>query len=314
MKDHGAPTRIPANTSLVTTKDLLWMLYLFPLRLLALAIPPRGLYTLGRVLAPPFRLTVRSQRQRARTWMGEAFPAGTPPEALDHAANQFVDRAVLRALDDLHLSQPGATDRLPAPEIEGRDHLDAALAAGRGVLLVSGHFYANRLAKLHLRREGYPVMSVRNARPPDRWMGRLGRALLQPRYIQFLHGVIRDEVHTQDPQCTLKIFQRLRSGGIVNVHMDAAFASHRQELPFLGRKRRFGTGLLEIIRLSNCTVLPMECHGNQRHVRIRFGAPIGFTPSAGRQEFIENNLPLLKRRLEQMILTRPEEWELWARL
>jgi phosphatidylinositol dimannoside acyltransferase len=290
------------------------MLYLYPLRLLALAIPPRGLYTLGRILASPFRLTVRSQRQRARSWMAEALPRGTPPEALDRAANQFVDRAVLRALDDLHLSRPRAADRLPAPEIQGREHLDDALAVGRGVLLVSGHFYANRLAKLQLRALGYPVMSVRNARPPDRWMGRLGRAVLQPRYIQFLQDVIRDEVHTQDPQCSLKIFQRLRSGGIVNVHLDAAFSSHRLELPFLGRKRRFGTGLLEIIRLSRCTVLPMECHGNQRRVRIRFSPPIGFTPGASRQEFVENNLPLLKRRLEEMILTRPEEWELWARL
>lgn len=300
--------------TLLSVKDVLWLLYLYPMRWLVQALGMRPTYLLGRLVEPVFQIIAAERRGRARGWMQEALPRQTSSEALDRLARRFVSNAVFRALDDLHLVKPGFVERISHPEIQGREHLKAALAEGRGVLLISGHFYANRLGKRLLGRLGYPVMSVRHGQPPDRWMGRMGRKWLQPRYIRFLHEVIGEEVYIGDPHCSLKIFQRLRSGGLVNVHVDVGFATGRREMPFLGRRRRFGTGLLEIIRLSGCVVLPMLCLGNQRRCTIRLGPPLEMAEADGRLDFAEANLPGIVKRLEEMILEKPEEWELWQRL
>lgn len=299
---------------LVSAKDLLWLVYLYPLRWLVRGIGPRSSYTLGRVIEPLFQAIASGRRKEALAWMREALPPQASPDALDRISRSFVSNAVFRALDDLHLTNPAVVERLPDPQIQGRPHLDAALAAGNGVLLISGHFYANRLGKRLLGRMGFPVLSVRNGRPPDFWMGHFGRKWLQPRYIQFLHSVIGDEVFIDDPQCSLKIFQRLRSGGLVNVHVDVGFATDVRRTQLLGRSRRFGTGLLEIIRLSGCAVLPMLCLGNLRHCAIRLGPPLELAAAESRQGFADANISRITNMLEEMIREKPEEWELWKRL
>ncbi len=217
-------------------------------------------------------------------------------------------------MDDLTIANPRASLHLKPPDVHGFDHLKNALANGRGAILTSGHFYANRLAKHRLGKLGYPILSVRNGRPRDLWMGRFGARLLQHRYVEFLHRVIGDEVFIQDPECSLKIFRRLRAGGIVNVHLDANFSRQRLQIPFLGRPKWFATGLLEIVRLSGCAVVPMLCLGNQMSSSISFGEPFVMEPARVREEFVQVNLPVLVRMLEEQVLKHPDQWELWVRL
>jgi lauroyl/myristoyl acyltransferase len=307
--DHPGP-----KARLLSVKDILWFVYLFPLRFFARHLSARNLYRLGRALEPCFQVVADSRRRSARERMRRALGERLNDSEFDDISRRFVSNAVWRALDDLHLMDPKSAARLVPPEIHGLDHLTRALAAGNGVVLLTGHFYANRLAKHHLARMGYPVMSVRNGQPPDQWMGRIGARFLQPRYIEFLHSVIGDEVFIQDPQCSLKIFRRLRSGGIVNVHFDSSFSRHSVELPFLGASKRFPTGLLEIVRLSKCSVIPMLCLGNQRAASITFEAPFVFEPAGSREEFASANLGRLVAQLEQQIREHSAEWEIWTRL
>jgi Kdo2-lipid IVA lauroyltransferase/acyltransferase len=295
-------------------KDLLWLVYLFPARLLAGLLGPRVLYALGRMAEPLFQWSVRKQRREARRRMQLAFGASFTPDEIEDLLRRFVANAIPRAVDDLCLAQPDAVKRMPPPHVEGLDYLRAALAAGRGVLLLSGHFYANRVAKSHLRSMGFPVLTLRNAVPSDRWMGRLGESAIQRRYLEFLHGVMGELVFIQDPQCALKIFRRLREGGMVNALFDAAFSSHALEAPFLGSRKAFATGLLEIARLSGCAVVPMLCTGNQRHCRIEFREALPMQAAANRQEYAAANLTRLVAILEEMIRRQPDEYELWSRL
>lgn len=299
---------------LIAVKDLLWLIYLYPVRLMASRLPVPLLHAFGRAIDPLYRLTVRTQMREALALMRQAFGATRTDAELNLLCRRFVGNAVRRTLDDLHLARPDAEARLRPPVITGLEHLQGAIAAGRGVLLIGGHFHANRVGKLHLRAMGFPVVSIRNHRPPDAWMGRLGEAFLQPRYIDFLGGVIREEVDSRDPECTLKILRTLRAGGLLHLLIDEYRATHTIKQPFLGGTRPFPTGFLELVRVSGCAVVPMLCTGSLAGCRIAFGEPLRLTPVPDRAAFAAANLPLFVRTLENQIREAPEEWDLWARL
>jgi KDO2-lipid IV(A) lauroyltransferase len=237
--------------------------------------------------------------------------AGIPSARAEILSRKFVLNAAVRVMDDLVLGR-GWRPRLA--HLAGIEYLQGAQAAGRGVLVLTGHFYASRAAKRYLEIAGYSILTVRNSKPRDELMGRIGKRFLQSRYIEFLHRVIRNEVFIQDPGCTLKIFQHLRRGGLVNIHFDS-FGGHRTvERPFLGAPRLFSKGLLDIVRLSGCEVVPMSCTGTSINLRIAFSPAIDITPAADGEAFVNANLNTLANAIEVQVLTCPEEWELWTRL
>ncbi len=297
----------------LSVKDLLRCVYLWPLKAIACHMGAASLHRLGRALTPVYQVLTMRAKQRARARMMLAYQGQLDERHLRILCREYIANAVVRALDDLHLAEPTLVSRLPAPTLEGMEHLQRALDRGQGVLLVSGHFYANRLGKRHLARIGYPILSVGNGRPRDRASGRVGSRLLLPRYLRFLSEIIGDEVLIQDPDRALKIFQRLRRGGLVNVLIDAPFGQ-AAVLPFLGKATPFATGLLEIVRLSDCVVIPMLCLGNQQNYRIQFGEPLTLEKAATRAEFFERNIQRLIEKLERQILEHGSEWELWTRL
>ena len=238
---------------------------------------------------------------------------GTRAE-LRACGHNFVSNAKWRALDDLIMLRPPGGGWLKFVEVRGLEHLESARAQGKGVMVISGHFYANRLAKHYLAEIGFPLMSVRNSLPLDRGMGRFGKSLMRRRYTDLLHDVIRDEVLLQDSELSLKIFRRLRDGGLVNVHIDTPNSSRSIVLSFLGTQTRFATGFLEIVRLAGCAVVPMLCLGNSRGMRVTFEKPLTLVPSAVRDEFVKKNLPLAVSWVERQILDHPGEWESWVRI
>ena len=295
----------------VTVKDILWALYLYPARWLS-RVSPAALTPILYLAGPVFQLLSVRRKDEVRARLAVALGPDTPRSALRALARSFIAHCVRRAGDDL------ALDRADAPvrclRFDGREHLDAAVAAGKGVLFASLHWHAGRAANRALAAAGYPVMTVRTGRPPDRRMGRLGRRFLQPRYVRFLHDVIRDEVFIQDPECSLKILARLRSGGVVDIHLDASLTQHVIVLPFLGETRRFPVGPLRLARVCGCAVLPLLAMGHAQALDIRIGRPLIFDRDLPPDAFCRAHLPGLVRTLESYVLEHPDQWELWTRL
>lgn len=306
----GAAGRRP----LLTIKDILWFWYLYPFRFVCARLSPIACYRLGCAIEPFCQALLRKQKKTVTERLATALGPKRSRTDLSGVGRRFVSNALWRALDDLMLHQSVNCEGVTCAEIHGLEHLKKALAAGKGALVVSGHFYANRLAKRYLAAAGYSLMSVRHQKPPDRGMGRVGAWLMQRQYIDLLHGVIRDEVFLQDPELSLKIFRRLRSGGLVNVHIDAPFSTSCLRLPFLGERRLFATGIFEIVRLAGCPVLPILCLGDSRGLRIAFEEPLALEPAGSRSEFAARHLPVLASLLEKQILEHPGEWEGWLHL
>jgi len=300
-------------------KDLLWLFYLYPFRLAA-ALMPTGLFLMFNRLVDPVCQRLTFSRKRAiRRHLEAAKRFHKIEQDLDQVTAGLITNDVRRATDDLILHKLAARG-LNCTRIQGLGYLEDALARGKGAILLSGHFYAHRIARRHLERMGYPTLSVRNGNPPDATMGRIGQRFLHQPYIEYLHGIIRDEVLIQDPECTLKIFKRLRAGGIVHIYLDAGVAALRANseakkplwLPFLGTLRPFPTGFMRIACLSGCAVIPLLCLGDSRGFTITFDEPANLTRDAGPEEFVTAGLPGLVADLESKILKHAQQWELWG--
>lgn len=291
--------------------DLLWFLYLYPLRMLS-AFGPRSLiHPIGRMAMPFVQLRARKRRELVARRMLAAQGVGMTPDRARQMARQFIANSSFRMLDDLVLSRSIPASRLRCTGVEGIEHLERGKAARKGVIVLTAHFCASRIAKRHLATMGYPMLTVRDRIPRGDWWGRLGHRILEPRHKELLRAVIGEAVAVQDPGCTLEILRRLRSGGLVNIPFDGRSGTNTAQWPFFGLPRRFSTGIFDLVRLSGCAVVPMLGLGKSTAFRVIFGPPLGVVEAPGREAFIRANLAAFVLTIEKQIQDHPGEWEQW---
>jgi KDO2-lipid IV(A) lauroyltransferase len=311
LQDDRTLTSAPGFSSdkgpLVTLDDLFWFVYLYPLRILSALGFHQFLYRLGGLFQ--FRVERRAVLV-ARRILAAASAGITGYQAPD-IARRMLANSKCRMLDDLILSWPSRARKLRCAGIDGLEHLERAKASGRGVVVLTAHFCATRMAKRYLATHGYPMLTVRDRITEGDWWGRLGQRILESRRRQFLRSITGEVVFVQDRDCALKILQRLRSGGLVNIHFDGRSGKKLAAWPFLGLPRSFGTGVFEIVRLSGCAVVPMLCLGKSSSFRIVFEPALELAVASGRDEFVRANLPNFVRTIEKQIQSHPEEWEEW---
>jgi lauroyl/myristoyl acyltransferase len=307
LERGGGPQRTRAEGPLLTLDDVFWFLYLYPLRIFAAFGSQRLIHCVGRL----FVFRARERRDLAARRILAAQTAGISREEAPRIARQWLENSKSRMIDDLILSWPFRRRKLRCAGMKGFEHLTQALASGKGVILLTAHFCATRMAKRYLTNLGYPMLTVRDQIAGGDWWGRAGRRILEPRRQKFLHSLIGESTYVGDPGCTLKIFQRLRSSGIVHIHFDGRSGKKSVSWPFLGVPRSFSTGIFEIVRLSGCTVVPMLCLGSSSALHISFASPLHIVEASGREEFVRANLPKFVGSIEEQIKTHPEEWEEW---
>ncbi|HTS47738.1 MAG TPA: hypothetical protein VMH05_07335 [Bryobacteraceae bacterium] len=299
----------PRRMPLVTFNDLLWMLYLYPIGWLARVLPRSLLYAIGRLANPIVQFHARDRRAKAAAWIAAA--CGTTAEHARKIAADSLSHNLFGTLDDLLLVRPGSDSMLCCDGVEGLHHLETALARGKGVILLVAHFCANRIALRYLAMRGYAALTVHNRQPTNVAEGRLGREFLQPRRIGLQRRAFPEHVFVQDAECTLKIMRRLRAGGLVMLQMDGRAGTNPIEHSFLGRRRHLASGVFEIVRLSDCAVVPTLCLGRSDGLRICFDPMLEIVRGSSRDAFVSANLSQFLTIVEKQVIANPEEWRLW---
>lgn len=306
---HAGETASASSLPLFTPGDFVFWIYLYPVQFLARFIPPRVLYWMGKLGEPIMQFQMRRRKRKAARWIVASGCAS--PERAASVARQCVSHQLFQNLDELMLLRPQREGLLRCTGIEGGEYFEQALKAGKGVILLSAHFGANRVATTYLVRKGYPILSVHNQSPANRHGGRL-RSALQPRFTELRRRANPDVVYIQDPECGLKILQTLRRGGAVRIQMDGFAGSKYLEWHFLGVPWRVPAGIFEIARVSGCAVVPMMALGRGRAFRIFFGPSLPVDGTGARGEFVSANLPVFLEAVEKQVLNHPEEWILWT--
>lgn len=214
------------------------------LRLMAL-LPYPVLLRLGRWLGTLLRWTLAGRRRVAAVNLALCFPAAGERQRALWLREHFHSLGV--AVFDLALAlwaPPARISRLV--HVTGLEHLAAARAGGRGVVLLTGHFPAAEIGGRELQaRLGRIAALYRPLRNPlvDELLRR-GRALGTEQLIP------KDNMR--------QLIRALRQGYTVYFAPDQ---SHRRNysamLPFFGEPAMTNTALTQIVRLSGAKVVPM---------------------------------------------------------
>jgi lauroyl/myristoyl acyltransferase len=305
-------TRLPREP-FITGQDVIAWLYLYPVRGLLALLPVRFSKWAVRRVAPVYAWLRRDLRVAVRRGMMLALKDRATRASLPAMARDFVARDLCKAADDLLMRRLDVTELTGKAAIRGIQHLEAARAEGRGVIVVSGHFHANRLAKYYLRRVGYPMLSVRRREPIGSTAGRLGQRYLVPVYARLLAERVEDELYARDPGLGAGLLRRLRENGIVNVHIDAAIATERIMLRVLDIPWPLPGGFVRLAEMTGAPLVPMLCLGDSDGFEINFEAPIHLSGRSDPEQRRARLQPLAER-LESWLLAHPAQWELWTRL
>jgi KDO2-lipid IV(A) lauroyltransferase len=262
---------------------------------LAARLSPRGQRALGSALGALFRRVKRRELRIARRNFELCFPTLTAPERERLLDEHFA--AVGMSFVEMGVGWFTPIDRLlERVEIVGREHLDAALAEGKGVLLFAAHFTTLEVGVAVLEKLA-PNCSCMYRPQRNAMMDvliRRGRSRFAREQIP------RDNVRS--------LLRNLRDNYAVVYLPDQTYLGKQAMLlPFFGELAVTNTATSKLAAISGAVVLPYFFRrlptGNYR---VDIGPPLDDFPT----DDAARDTQRLFARLEDYIRLAPEQY-LW---
>jgi KDO2-lipid IV(A) lauroyltransferase len=243
---------------------------------------------------PVERAVVRASLERIRPGLTPAAYRRLTRRLFGCFARCFAD------LLSTNRAEVGADGLLAA--VEGREHLDAALAAGRGLVLLTAHLGNWELAgRLLARRVGRPI-HVLVAAEDDAGVARFLRDGGPLRFVTREH-----------PAVVVTLLAALRRNEVVAMQGDRALGTRGDlAVEFFGAPAAFPLGPFVLARAAGAPLVPAFCvlRADRRYA-ITLGAPIAVAPDGEAAA-----LRAWVRVLEAQVRRHPEQWfnffDLWS--
>ena len=238
---------------------------------------------------------------------------------LSAEAAQQVTREWFRLLSceavDVKRLRHGARPLRRLVEIRGREHLEAALAAGKGAILCTGHFGSHNSGTSVLHASGYPVTTI------GRWWYnyKVGLSSAERRFWDHYFRPMRRHRQRANiepwpgrPQVATLAAAALRANEVVTIAIDAppldSDRARAVEVPFLGHRAGLLPGAVVLAQLTGAPLLMGFVYraADYRHQVWEISAPVpveGETTTAFRRCAAE---------VSAAIRRSPAHWEYWA--
>ncbi|BBB91562.1 MAG TPA: lysophospholipid acyltransferase family protein [Methylomusa anaerophila] len=181
--------------------------------------------------------------------------------------------------------------------LEGREHLDAALAQGKGAVLATAHSGNWEILGAALAMHGFPLAAVVQRQTN----------LAMDRFINEYRS--QAGMHVTYKQSVREMVKLLTAGKIVGLLMDQDNHYNGVFVEFFGRPASTPQGAAALARLNGAPIVPafITAKGDGTHTAI-IHPPVWVEKTGNREQDILATTQSLTRIIEQHIRKYPAEW------
>jgi KDO2-lipid IV(A) lauroyltransferase len=238
--------------------------------------------------------------KRARDNLAHAYPEKSDAER-EAIIVEMWDNLGRTIAEYAHLGKFKLKGDSPRLTVTGTEHSDAAIASGKGVIFISGHFANWEMMPFTAHQLGYESGEVyRPLNNPyvDRWMVR-----------QRMENGPAQQI-AKGAQGTKRIFTLLRGGKSILLLADQK-TNEGLPAPFFGRDAMTTPAPAALALKLGAIILPAsnERLGGARF-RMTVHPPVEFVPSGDHDRDIQQLTNKITEAIEQMVRYRPSQW-LW---
>ncbi|MFH1681243.1 MAG: lysophospholipid acyltransferase family protein [Candidatus Eisenbacteria bacterium] len=242
-------------------------------------------------------LMERRGRERARRNLGSVYGGGEGAERMARRVYRDLGR---NAVDLARLERLGRRDLEALVEVSGYENLERSMAAGRGVIGITGHLGNWELMAAYLGRKEIPLtaLATRLFDPRlDEWLARM----------RSRHGV--GSILRGEAGWVRRVVRVLREGEMLGILMDLRCRREGIVTNFLGRPARTFVGPVRLAARTGAIIVPMGCwmvEGGR--YRIAIERPIEPAAHSAVPSALEENTRECVRVLESFIRAAPTQW------
>lgn len=277
-----------------------WQYYLLKItsRIICL-LPYSWLLALGRLLGRLYYSAAARQRERAldqiMTGMGLSRP-----EAEQVIRSLFV-KLGQTFLEVMYLPVLNPTNTRDYITIENRHYLDEALAAGKGVAVLSAHMGNWEWLGAGLSMYGFPVASIVKRQPNDQ----------HTRILNEFRQLAGIEIFSRGTTELVAAAKALKNGRVLGFFSDQDAGKNGVFVEFFGKMASTPVGLAVFARRLAVPVVPaFILRSPEGGHRIIVKPPLSFTVSGDETADIYNFTVQATKVIEETIRLNPDEW-LW---
>jgi len=250
-------------------------------------LPVRVVPRLARLLRKVMRVVFRKQIQRASELLPAEFADRRDSVLEGIEKNQALSLLEIFFYEKLLEADPSFIT------VTGREHLDAALSKGKGIVLLASHFGSWELIGYTMARLGYPIYAI--ARPQA-----------VNRMTEFMNGFRENRgVRILMDHNLAASLRTLRKNGIIGVLADLNARERGYLTTFFGREASFYPTPILLSQRSGAPIIPVfiERDAAGRH-HIRFEPPVEYPTEAP----MPDRIAAYVARYEAAFRRRPDLW------
>ena len=281
-------------------RPAVYSLRAFKLALIAARLLPR---VVAHRLAEALARTIYKRQQCARKALPQnlGVVTGKTGDALMSLCVANVANFARMLADYFYCAAGGDAGGL-LEQWEGIEHLEAARAAGRGVILVTAHLGNWELGGVLLALRGFQMNVVTLEEPTTeltRWRDAYRRRV----------GIRTNAVGPGHDFAFVELIRTLRSGGMVAMLVDRPYTGSGVPVEFFGRTTEFSTGPALLWQHTGAAVIPaFVLHNDSGQYTAFAQPPMGFARSSNPRADLAANTQLLATHFEHVIRKHPEQW------
>jgi KDO2-lipid IV(A) lauroyltransferase len=266
-------------------------------------IPLKGVVFLSKILGMLTFYLYKKYRERVLGNLSLAFGNEKDAKEIRGLAREIFYHFCLTPLETIYLGANGIPfDRfLLKIKIEGREHLDAALARGKGVIALGAHLGSFTLLGSRLAVEGYPFNLIVNVGRYPRVWGRLA---------DYQKVVGQQTIPLKPVSASIKkSLNCLHRNEILYIVADEQQRRGGLPVPFFGQIAYTPPGAAIFSLKTGAPILPMFVlreHEVNRTLVIK--SPLQFERSEDEQEDIERLTRQFTKVIEETVRQYPSQW------